>query len=251
MGVSHRRDKKDKCDHKTYFEVDQTMMLALQGATGKQTHEIMNEFTDIYESMIKDYELDLSKKSTGATWRYVGGYHTFGASGNYEWISKEVRRRRTKKFPGTNIYIACSVTVTYCPVNFDEWNEYHKHSWSPKKKEMCVKAKGNTNVVKVNFIMPTRKKLLDQEAVQEILLEGEIFDTSEDLADLDFKDSVTPAEKRARAEAKKKKRAEKQIATINNKLESGKELTKQQRKAYLKLIDDGYKDRLIADSIKG
>lgn len=184
----HERNKSEACKSKTYFTVTQALLLTLQGTTGKQTHELMNELIKMQEQMLVDYELDpRSKKTT------CGEY--FGDS----WHSSSVNKRRTIKFPGTSIYITCNLNLYWYHRKYDEY----KDGWTNKKEIDCIKCDGNTTVVKASFYMPQRRMTLTEEMIGELILEGEIFDASDDIEELQTKDSLTPQEKRDKVEAKK------------------------------------------------
>lgn len=233
----HEYVKDEKCNHKTYFQVDQTLMLTLQSVTGKQTHEIMNEMVAIYENMIKDYELDLNKKSTVAKWSYN------------RWSNRTKNKRRTDKFPGTDIYVACNIVVDYHGTKYDEYKS--QSYWGTKKKENCMSCDANTILVRATFKAPQRLKLLSQEKINEIIIEGELFDTSEDIEDIKLNDTLTPGEKRAKKEKEEREKQERitnnKINKITAKLKSGKELTANQRKDYLDLIDKGLMEVVETD----
>ena len=185
--VNHRMNKDTKCEHKTYFNVTQALILTLQKTTGKMTHEIMGTLVEMYEKMIKDYELDLSNKTTG------GSFHR-----GREWCTKEIRKKRTTTFPGTEIYLSCNLGITYQPTKYDERN----NRWSTKRPDEKMHCDNNTLLVTANFFMPRRSLTFTQEQVGEMMLEGEIFDCSEDIAELQSNDSLTPATIRARAKVK-------------------------------------------------
>lgn len=239
----HSHVKDEACGHKTYFTVDQALMIVLQSVTGKQTHEIMNELVFIYEGMIRDYEIDLAKKSSGAKWIYN------------MWKPRGKSKRRTDKFPGTDIYVTCNLLVDYKGTKHDEYKEDASSYWGTKKKpENCTKCDANTLLVRANFYMPQVKKLMPQEEINEIILEGELFDVSHDIEDIKVNDTLTPAEKREKQEKQEREKRERilnnKITTITNKLKSGKELTKNQKQDYLDLIDKGLMEVVETDSNK-
>lgn len=189
MNSRHDYNKSEACKSKTYFTITQALILTLQGATGKQTHELMNELSAIQEQMLKDYELNpRSKKAACGEW--CG-----------QWWNSGTSKRRTVKFPGTDVYITCNLSLDWYHRKYNEFDGY-----TNKKEKDCVKCEGNTTIVKASFYMPQRKLTFTEEMLGEIMLEGEIFDASDDIEALITKDSLTPQEKRDRAEAKKAER---------------------------------------------
>lgn len=188
-----------------------------------QTHEIMTVLVDQYEQMIKDHELDLNNKKSGGRWGIRGWNRQ-----TKQWCSGETRKKKVITFPNTNVYLSCNLSINYSAEKGKEYNNAYSKvigEWEP-----------NTNVVKVNFIMPQRKLHFTSEQIGEMMLEGEIFDSSEDIEEMKNKNSITPAEKRAKAEAQRKVREEKaklkkevklkkDLEKINKKKVDGKTLT--------------------------
>lgn len=217
MAKNHSIDKNKKCKNKVVFSVTQSVMLMLQKSTQLQTHEIMKILIDQYEQIMKDYELDPNDKSTGAEWR-----SDYWGHGNKCWHGKEKRIKKHFDFPNTKVTLSCNLTVYWCA---HEGYDLKPGAYNKKPENTIVEWKSNTNVIKVNFIMPQTKLYFDAESIGEMMLEGELFDVSDDIKELKKKDTVTPAEKRAKEEAKKKAKEAKQLAKIRKKQSNGKDLT--------------------------
>lgn len=205
--TSHDMDPTDKCESKAYFTATQALMLTLQKTTGKHTHEIMSDLVALYEQMLVDYEIDINKKSTLMS--YIAGF----GWGN----SNTVNKKRTILFPGSNVYVSCRITLDYYLDDYDEFEFTPYRCYNNKKESECIKCDANTIVVKVSFFMPQRKLTFTQEQLQEMILEGAIFDVSEDIEELKIKDSPTPQEKRDRRAARKKLKQQDKTKTESNK----------------------------------
>lgn len=220
MTNKHQLEKNDRCEHKTLFSVTHSIMLLLQKSTNMQTHEIMSILTEQYEKIVEEYELDLNKKSAKRIISYWSNHKE-------EWIPQEKRIKKHITFPNTDVVLSCNISIWW---HADDGVELRPGTYDKsKKKNVLIKFGPNTNIVKFNVIMPQSKLFFNSEDIGKLVLEGDLLDASEDIDELQKKDSVTPAQRKARAEQQKKEKEERYLNKILNKKANNKKLTRKEK----------------------
>lgn len=192
-------DPDEEANKQISYELNHALLKLIQKTTNQQTHEILNYLVSEFETMIKEYSIDLSKKTATCVWRKSWD----GKTGN--WChNTECRKKKSLIYPGTDItyYMSCSVF----------WNGTQTDMWDSKKMHY-VKCEPNTNFTKVVVNLPSKMLRFNETDLAMALAEGDLLDMSSDIEEVQLKSSLTPAEKEARKELRKKKKKTKTDTT--------------------------------------
>lgn len=206
-----------KCSSKTLFKVNKPLIYSIQKITGHHTHQIMNFFAECLNEMIKDFEIDLSNSKSTLIFDDEGEPRTYSMSNsfNYGYTSYRGNARRTFKYPDTEVFIKCAISLEY--TDRDMW-----------VRSVNEQMKKNTMILVATFSTSSAMLTITEEQMTDIQAEGELLDISEDVEEPKFRDSITPKQLREEHLKKELERKAKEAEKLKKKRE--RELQKEQEK---------------------
>lgn len=160
-----------QCDCKINYEFTESLLILFQKSSGQQTHEVLSNLEMIALKMAEDFEIDMYTTQDLYYWSWGSAWR----QQSYNILKKKI----CTAYPNTDI--TCYLEFTF-------------------------RAGVNYNKMNFNFYMPIKKINYTSEKMGEIISEGIILDSTEDLKEMKLRSHPTPQQIRDKREAKKTKK---------------------------------------------
>lgn len=174
--ITYLEDPSIECNSSTHYTLQQVLLILIQKITGHQTHVIFSNIELELNKMYEEFGIDIKSKKAVLKWKTYGG-------GFWDGHHKTISKKKLVTYPQTDIKFYISIKVQYFS-HLDRWDggAYINNRYI-KKTEL----QNNTNYIDVSMYVPQKRILFSETSMQEVLMEGDLLDMSDDIEELDSK----------------------------------------------------------------